>query len=271
MGERARQVGDECLTRNRGLADLARCVGDVAADIRAGLAARSRVRVLDIGAGLCKALVELGLRFGDRVELHGLSRRAEDGDWPAIRASIIEHGVCTPDEIDRANRPVLHYADADEGLPFADASFDVVFSQSSILWFAQKARLAEEVNRVLAPGGIARLDMGVERKPLPAPYATSLIVVDGGREVSFWDYAARFPNLRAVRLPRSPWTLLRARLSGGAILPPRKERYLEVRKADPFSLGLRLIRAVDLHTIDDRWFGMQSTYEVGVASPSQVT
>ena len=40
-----------------------------------------------------------------------------------------------------------------EKLPFADASFDVVWSQDAILHSGNRPRVLEEINRVLRPGG----------------------------------------------------------------------------------------------------------------------
>lgn len=39
-------------------------------------------------------------------------------------------------------------------LPFADATFDIVFSKDSLLHIADKRALAEEIHRVLRPGGV---------------------------------------------------------------------------------------------------------------------
>lgn len=98
---------------------------------QAGLARRRAV--LDLGCGFGSVTPELAAGTGGRVV-------ALDLNWAAL------HSDRTP--FDGAG-PAC--ADA-RRLPFADASFDLVFCQLALLWMPLEATLGE-VRRVLAPGG----------------------------------------------------------------------------------------------------------------------
>jgi SAM-dependent methyltransferase len=226
--------------RSRGLASLERNVGGVLDVVRELLAGRERLRILELGCGYCTALVELEATFGDRVELHGINKRPWHGSWATARASVAKLGLMSEDEFDRLARPTLYYHDLDEPLPLPDDSFDLVFSQLSFVYYRRKAEVLEEVNRVLAPGGLAKLDVLADRTDLPVEYARSFEIWERGRSVDFWEYAARFETL--VR-----------RLAMG-------KPYLEMRKAPSLRLGLEFVAAVDLKRIHTEWWGTKSVY-----------
>ena len=249
-------------SRNRGLADLGRRVDDVRPEIERRLrSGRTPVRVLEIGMGLGTALMELRRLYGDRVELHGVNRARTDGDWPMVCDSAIANGVMTWAETQAATPLAFLYGDVSRGLDLPDAYFDLVFSQAAFFWFTDKARVIEEVDRVLLPDGVARLDLRIRRGGLPPERATSLVVRGPRGDIPFWQYVRRFPALRECRVPRRRIVALWRRLRG--VRPPHitKQPYLEVHKTPGgLSLGLKLAEVVDLHTLNEQWWGCQSIY-----------
>lgn len=92
-----------------------------------------------------RCLLDLGCGFGIvSQELARLSR----GQVVALDHSL--SALLAAPALLRAPRPAC----ADAGrLPFADASFDLVFCQLALLWMPLEATLAE-VRRVLQPGGV---------------------------------------------------------------------------------------------------------------------
>jgi SAM-dependent methyltransferase len=61
-------------------------------------------------------------------------------------------------EVAREARPDLEWVQGDaEGLPFADAEFDVALCQSALFFFADPGRAVAEMARVVAPGGVVAL------------------------------------------------------------------------------------------------------------------
>lgn len=66
------------------------------------------------------------------------------------------------------NHPDIDWQQANaEGLPFADASFDIVVCSLGLQFFADKVRALAEMGRVLGPGGRAAI---VTVGPMPPPF-----------------------------------------------------------------------------------------------------
>jgi SAM-dependent methyltransferase len=58
-------------------------------------------------------------------------------------------------EVAQQARPDLEWTQGDaEGLPFADATFDVALCQSALFFFPDPGRAVAEMARVVAPGGV---------------------------------------------------------------------------------------------------------------------
>jgi phosphoethanolamine N-methyltransferase len=99
-------------------------------------------RVLDIGCGTGGCAFFIDERYA-----------------PASVTGIdVEAGVVEKANVDAAARGVdarVRFVAVSPGpLPFADGSFDVVFSKDSIVHIADKHALAAEIARVLSPGGV---------------------------------------------------------------------------------------------------------------------
>jgi phosphoethanolamine N-methyltransferase len=97
--------------------------------------------VLDIGCGVGGVDVALVEQFGAGW-VTGID--VEDTVLAAARRRVARHGL-----VDRIG--VVKVAPGT--LPFPPASFDIVFSKDSIVHIPDKASLARDVVRVLAPGG----------------------------------------------------------------------------------------------------------------------
>lgn len=101
--------------------------------------------------------------LGLRVLEIGVGMGADYEQW--LRAGAIATGVdLSTESLDRARRRCefaglrsdLHHADA-EALPFADKTFDVVYSYGVMHHSPDTAKCLEEAWRVLRPGGEARI------------------------------------------------------------------------------------------------------------------
>ncbi len=97
---------------------------------RVGIAHRQRV--LDLGAGRGAVTGELARRAGGSVV--ALDRRAR-----ALRGVDV--------------RDIFPVGGDARRLPFADAAFDLVFSQLTLFWITPLKPALDEIVRVLAPGG----------------------------------------------------------------------------------------------------------------------
>ena len=97
-------------------------------------------KVLDLGAGYGGAARYLAKTFGCRVVALNLSEVENDRNREMTKAQGLDHLVEVVDG-------------SFEDIPFPDASFDVVWSQDAILHSGERAKVMEEVARVLKPGG----------------------------------------------------------------------------------------------------------------------
>ncbi len=113
-------------------------------------------RVLDLGSGYGAPARFLASRFGCEVTGLNVSTVEIEEAERQTRAEGLELSV-------RFDNGDFHE------LPYSDDSFDVVWSQDSLMYGADKRRILEEVERVLKPGGVldftdilARRDLDVE-------------------------------------------------------------------------------------------------------------
>lgn len=146
-------------SRSRGLGKFDGLFGTGKADavIEAASAQQSHPRVVEIGCGEGRLLLEL-LRKYPHIETHGINKQR----WPVMtgRSSFgraaVRFGIFDKHELSMAKLPMAHFYNA-EALDFADGSVDLVISQVAIPYVRRKDRLIEEVWRVLRPGGRALL------------------------------------------------------------------------------------------------------------------
>ncbi|NIQ95245.1 MAG: class I SAM-dependent methyltransferase [Desulfuromonadales bacterium] len=97
-------------------------------------------RVLDIGAGYGGAARYLAKNFGCKVVALNLSEKENERDRQMNREQGLDQ--------------LIEVVDGSfEDIPYDDESFDVVWSQDAILHSGERAKVVEEVARVLKPGG----------------------------------------------------------------------------------------------------------------------
>jgi sarcosine/dimethylglycine N-methyltransferase len=98
-------------------------------------------KVLDVGAGFGGSARYMAKRFGCPVECLNLSKAQNDVN----RKLNKEQGLDQLIGVTEGNF---------EELPYADASFDYVWCQDSILHSGKREKVLEEVYRVMKPGGV---------------------------------------------------------------------------------------------------------------------
>jgi len=121
------------------------------------------MRVLDVGGGIGGAARLLASQTGCSVAVVDLTE------------AYCQVGEMLTQRVGLSDQITFHHADA-LALPFADQSFDVVWSQHATMNIAEKARLFAEFARVLRPGGQLALHevMAGPSTPIyfPVPWAS---------------------------------------------------------------------------------------------------
>ena len=130
--------------------------------IRERLAQKQSIAVLDIGTGVGMALMELAWMFRhDDVHFTGINKDpgeplASPEDYLVAARQI---ALASDAELAGLRLPELYFEDATH-MHFEDESFDVVYASSVLRFVPDKARLLEDVARVLRPGGEALIRVG---------------------------------------------------------------------------------------------------------------
>lgn len=217
----------------------------------AGIACAGR-SVLDIGCGVGGLDVAL-------VRDHGVGYvtgiDVEDGVLAQARARVAKAGL--------AHR--IGVVKVVPGpLPFAPASFDIVFSKDSIVHIADKHALMREVFRVLKPGGwFAASDWLIGHDGAPSPAMQAYIASEG------LDFGMASPA-------RYREAMLQAGF-GAVALASRNAWYREAAKAELARLrgpaGARLAQTVGQEFVDHNiaiWSAMLPVLETGEHCPTHL-
>jgi SAM-dependent methyltransferase len=227
--------------RGRDHAALVQRIGGVYADIDERLARRDTVRVLELGCGYGTVLLELGHRYGARVETFGVNREHNDGNTDIFVRNGMERGLIPPGGTAPFALPTIACGDIGDGLPFDEGSFDIVFSQVAWRYFPNKVFVLREVSRVLREDGLAKIDAEELRPNLPAEYQRLVEIWQDGKLVPFGDYARGF---------------------GMAFAPSAEGEYLRFAKSPLFGADLRQIMQIDLASLEARWDGIKCVYRI---------
>ncbi|HEX2207984.1 MAG TPA: methyltransferase domain-containing protein [Longimicrobium sp.] len=141
------------------------------------------VSVLDLGCGYGGPARQLASRYGCRVTGLNLSRVELDEAVRRTREAGLEDRVT--------------YVQGDfHELDFADASFDVVWSQDSLMYGADKPRILREAHRVLKPGGMLDVTDILASRDLPEHHRRRLY--ERVRTPEMWDIERYLTELMGI-------------------------------------------------------------------------
>jgi len=227
--------------RARGHAELAKLIGGVFARSTNGFYAATSSACSSWGGVYGTVLLELQRRYGWRVEASGINREPGDGDADILLRNGIEQGLITADASLTPKLPRITYVDVALGLPFADETFDIVYSQVAWLYFANKVAVLREVSRVLRDDGLAKIDADELRPGLPSEYQRLVEIWQDGRLIPFGDYLRRH---------------------GMAFAAAPDGKYLRFGKSPRFGEDLQLVLEIDLSELHAHWDGVKCVYRV---------
>ena len=229
--------------RCRGLKDSQERIGGILTDIKKLLKIKKKIKILEIGCGYGKALLELRKLFGDKVEIHGINLEKR-WDTKLSKKFGISEKIFTSKDIEE-NLPKIHILDAGKKMPFKDKSFDYIYSWASVQYVLDKAKFLEETNRMLTEKGIARIEMQeVKKETYAAEYRNLFEIQKNNRIINFKTYIKKFKNIKTKQSKFQPWS------------------YIIMKKAKKLDLKLKRIKTIDLHAINLKWWGNKVVYLV---------
>lgn len=178
-------------------------------------------RVLDIGCGAGGITVALAGDFG-AAHVTGID---------------VEPAVCAHSRMIAAKRGVADRVTIEQvepgPLPFGAGSFEVVFSKDSIVHIPDKAALATDVFRVLAPGGwFAASDWLISHDDDPSPAMKAYLALEdldfGMASPETYAAALRGAGFADVALTnRNPWYRVEARAELARLQGPEGDALAE--------------------------------------------
>jgi sarcosine/dimethylglycine N-methyltransferase len=149
----------------------------------AAIALHAGVSVLDLGCGYGGPARQLASRYGCRVTGLNVSRVELDEAERRTREAGLEDRVT--------------YVQGDfHEVDFPAASFDVVWSQDSLMYGADKVQILREAHRVLKPGGVLDFTDILASRDLPGDHRRRLY--ERVRTPEMWDIERYLAELMAA-------------------------------------------------------------------------
>lgn len=118
--------------------------------------AGEKTRVMEIGVGNGRVLMELKKRFPD-VEFYGINKEKTHTFYrrESYILTALKFEILSKPELEDIELPYIVFEDLDMGnpIPYRDERFDLVFSQDTMKHIKYKFELWNEILRILRPGG----------------------------------------------------------------------------------------------------------------------
>ncbi len=229
--------------RLRGLKEANERIGDLPKEVNRLLCTKKRIKVLEVGCGYGRILLELKKIFGDKIETHGINLEPR---WNKnlVKRFALANKIFTKKEVNK-NLPKIHILDAGKKLPFKRDSFDLIFAQATVQYINDKALFLEEVNRLLTKKGISFIELQEFKRKHPQEYKNLFEVWDDCKLINSISYLRKFKNIKIKKMRLRDWHVL------------------IIRKGKKFKLNLKLNRAFDLNKICKKWWGSKAIYVLG--------
>jgi ubiquinone/menaquinone biosynthesis C-methylase UbiE len=231
--------------RNRGIEEYSKRIGNFSDEIakRVKKAQKGKIRILDIGCGYGKVLLELKKLHGNNVETYGINLEPK-WDLNLIRKFALSEEIFTKKDINK-NLPKLWIGESSKGLPYPSNYFDIIISVASMQYVPDKAKLLKECNRVLKKEGICKIQHSFTKKSHPPEYKQLFeIWNEKGKRIDWKEYLKQFKNIQFKATDH------------------KHGQYLILKKTKNFKFKLKLISSLDLHKVNPDWWGTKTIYKL---------
>ena len=223
--------------RAQGLEGAKGRIGNISRQINELLRNKKKIRVLEIGAGFGRALLELKKTFEEKIEVFGTNFEKEFNQ-KLTKEYAVDQGFLN-NEVPK----IYPNFDAGKKFPFENNTFDFVFCQATMQYISDRALFIEETNRILTKEGVAVLELQEHRKEHPKEYENLIEIWDNGKRINFLKYLGNFKNMQIKKSNGRDW------------------HYLIMKKTRNLKLGLKLIQIIDLENdIYSGWWGKKVIY-----------
>jgi ubiquinone/menaquinone biosynthesis C-methylase UbiE len=220
--------------RSRGLKEAKNILGDVEKEVKLLLKNKKQIKILEVGCGYGRILLELKKKYKDRVETFGINKEPR-WNLKLIEVFGVAEGIFSKKEIAK-NLPKLVICDVNNKIPFKNNTFDFVFSERTIQYLSNKAKYLEELNRVTTKDGTILTDIqnGTENR---------WEIFKKGKKVNIYSILSQKKGIKLQKEKGNP-----------------KDKFLRMQKQSNFKLNLTLVSSQDLHKLNpDKW-GTKSTF-----------
>jgi len=231
--------------RLRGLNEAKGRIGDIEKFVNDLLKNKDKIRILEVGCGYGRILLELKKVFGNKIITEGINLEKEWNKELCKKFGIKEK-IFTKKEINK-NLPKIHILDVGKKIPLSSNKYDLIISQASVQYIGNKALFLEEVNRLLTKEGIAIIEMQEIKRSHPLEYRNLFEIWKGNKLILFENYIKKFKNIKVKKSKfRKDWSVI------------------IMKKSNSFKLKLKLMNCFgfDINEICDKWRGDKAVYKV---------